>query len=192
MHYNIAEIEEKIIGKLRKKLPDHLVYHSVAHTLYVAEKALMISKKEKVSKRDRELVYIAALFHDSGFIKGPKDHEEASCKIARRDLKGIVSKEDIDKICGMIMATKIPQSPKTHCERILADADLEYLGTKSFYETGELLFRELKHFNPKMTLDQWNKIQISFISNHTYNTKFCRQYRGKYKNKFVQELIENS
>ena len=192
MHYNVADIQKNIIGKLRDKLPSYLVYHSVAHTLYVAEKTALICKKEKISRKDSELVYIAALFHDSGFLKGPEGHEKASCKIARKDLKGIVAKEDLDKICGMIMATKIPQNPKTQCESVLADADLEYLGTKSFYETGELLFQELKHFNPKLTLKDWNKIQISFLSKHKYKTKFCRQYREKYKNEYVKDLMNNS
>ena len=125
-------------------------------------------------------------------MKGPKNHEEASCKIVRKDLKGVVQADDLDRICGMIMATKIPQSPKNHCERILADADLEYLGTKSFYAIGELLYKELKHFEPNLTLKEWNKTQILFLSEHKYNTKYCKQYREKYKQKHLKELIENS
>ena len=39
-----------------------------------------------------------------------------------------LSEKDIELICGMIMATKIPQNPKTKLEKIIADADLEYLG----------------------------------------------------------------
>ncbi|MBT8234504.1 MAG: HD domain-containing protein [Saprospiraceae bacterium] len=188
MHYNISDIKKNIIGKLKKNLPDHLTYHNVEHTLYVVDKSAFISKKEKISAHDKQLVYIAALYHDSGFMIGPKDHEETSCKIARKDLKNIVSKEDLDKICGMIMATKIPQNPQTHCERILADADLEYLGTKSFWETGDLLYKEIKHFNSKFSINDWNKLQVSFLENHQYKTSFCRQYREKYKKKHLKRL----
>jgi len=188
MHYNISDIEKKIIGKLKKNLPDYLVYHNVAHTLYVVKQAKFICQKEKVSKLDTQLVNIAALYHDTGFMQSPVDHEETSCKIARKDLKKIVKPIHLDRICNMIMATKIPQSPKTHCECILADADLEYLGTKSFWSTGKLLFEEIKYFNPNFQENDWNKLQVSFLSNHQYKTKFCRQYREKYKKNYLEEV----
>ena len=37
-------------------------------------------------------------------------------------------KKDIEIICGIIMATKIPQRPKNYLEEIICDADLNYLG----------------------------------------------------------------
>ncbi len=85
-----------------------------------------------------------------------------------------ISPEEIRKICGMIMATKIPQEPSTLYEKILADADLEYLGTDSFYETSELLYRELLHKQPKLSRQQWNEIQVNFLSSHTYHTNYCK------------------
>ena len=188
MRYNISDIKKNIIGKLQKNLPDHLVYHDVAHTLYVVEKAAFICMKEKVSALDKQLINIAALYHDSGFMVSPDNHEETSCKIARKDLNKIVKPDHLDKICSMIMSTKIPQSPKTHCESILADADLEYLGTNSFWSTGDLLFQEIQYFNPKFSEGDWNKLQVSFLSKHQYKTKFCRQYREKYKQNHLKKL----
>ena len=52
-----------------------------------------------------------------------------------------------EQICGMIMATKIPQSPKNYLEQILCDADLDYLGRDDFYDIGGTLFKELKTYN---------------------------------------------
>ncbi len=178
---------------LEDKLPPHLSYHSVDHTKYVIEKTEYIAIKEGVSKKNRFLLKIAALFHDTGFISTYDGHEKKSCSIARRELKKLdFSKKDIDTICGMIMATKIPQQPKTPLENILADADLEYLATNMFLETGNLLYKELKHFNKKLTLKKWNKIQVAFISEHQFKTKYCRQYKERWKQKnlaYIKSLL---
>jgi len=155
----------------------------------VLDKSIYIGQKEKLNKKDTLLLKVAALYHDIGFIKGSKNHEEESCKIAKRHLKSDgFSKEDIDKICGMIMATKIPQQPKNELENILADADLEYLGTKEFWKIGDLLFEELRYDHKDMTRNQWDNIQISFLSMHKYHTKFCKQYREKYKRQHLEHL----
>jgi len=189
----LKELKEKIINKLEAKLPSHLTYHSVDHTLYVYEKAIYIGQKEKVSKKEMELIKIAALYHDVGFIKSPNEHEKTSCKILKKDLKNTkYTEKDITKICGMIMATKIPQNPQNKLEQIIADADLEYLATNKFKKIGNQLFEELKHFNKNFTKKQWDNLQISFISNHKYHTKYCRQYKEKYKRKNLESLIKRT
>lgn len=170
---------------LNEKTPKYLTYHTAEHTLYVLEKAVYIAEKEKVSKADLKLIKLAALYHDIGFIETHIDHEEVGYEIAKKQLKAYgYTKEDINKICGMIMATKIPQKPQNLLEQIVADADLEYLGTNHFETISELLFEELKHFDTNLTREQWTQIQIDFISNHSFHTKYCRTYKSfrKYNN----------
>lgn len=174
---------------MENKLPMYLSYHSIEHTMYVEKMAEYIAKKEGVSKKNLFLLKVAALFHDIGFINTYQGHEKKSCSIARRELKKFdFAAEDIKLICGMIMATKIPQSPKTILEKIIADADLEYLATNKFLETGNLLYQELKHFDKSLTLKKWNKIQVSFISNHQFHTNFCRRYKERWKQKNLEYI----
>lgn len=170
-------IQHTIYRDILEKLPAHLTYHNLAHTDYVLNQAVFLAKEEKVGAKDLELLKLAALFHDTGFIDNPKDHEEKGCVIAEGYLSQAYSKEDLDKIKGMIMATKIPQSPQNHLENILADADLEYLGTDLFEEIGESLFVELKHFNPNFTQQAWDELQLVFMEKHHYHTEYCRQNR---------------
>lgn len=189
---SINNIKKRVVSRLQNELDDSLLYHSVDHTLYVYEKAQIIGSKEGVSKKEMKLLKIAALYHDIGHIYTYQDHEEMSCKILKKELRSTLDKKDIKTICGMIMATKIPQNPKTLLENIIADADLEYLGTKYFYKTGNLLYLELKHRNPKLTQKDWDKIQIGFLTQHSYHTKFCKQYKEKYKQKYLSELVANN
>lgn len=171
-------------------LPDHLVYHNLEHTHYVLEKSILIAQHERINGHDLTLIKIAALYHDIGFIKTKDNHEETGCAIAQDDLGQYgISNEDIEKICGMIMATQIPQRPATALEKILADADLEYLGTKNFETISERLYDELKHFNPNLSRTEWFKIQIDFITAHQYHTKYCKEHRALMKQKNLETII---
>jgi predicted metal-dependent HD superfamily phosphohydrolase len=171
------EIKNRIYEDILEKLPSHLTYHNLDHTAYVLEKAIFLANQSQVDAYDLELLKLAALFHDTGFIDNPKDHEEKGCGIARSYLSEEYSEEQLLKISGMIMATKIPQSPTNHLENILADADLEYLGTDLFEQIGENLFQELKHFNPNFTEQAWDELQLVFMQKHHYHTEYCRQNR---------------
>lgn len=172
------KIYEEVIGILHTRIPEKLSYHSSGHTLYVLEKAIYIAGKTGVSKKELFLIKLAALYHDIGFINGIENHEKESCKIAKKSLSKFgISKKDIDKILGMIMATQIPQSPKTVLEKIVADADLEYLATSNFKPFADLLFQEKKHQEKKLTRSKWNKIQIAFIKTHHYHTDYCKRYK---------------
>ncbi|MEG9328282.1 uncharacterized protein SAMN04488034_103274 [Salinimicrobium catena] len=185
------KIYKKLMSRLEKSLPSWLYYHSPDHTRYVLEKAIFLAEKESVSGKDLLLLKIAAVYHDAGFLVGPKDHERTGCRIAAEDLqKYDLSNKDIEKICGMIMATRIPQKPNTRLERILADADLEYLGTDKFEEFGQDLYKERLHLDPRLSLDDWNKVQVEFISNHQYHTNFCKTYREPIKQENLRLLLQ--
>ena len=177
------------MSNLENNLPPWLYYHSPDHTKYVLERSIFLARQEGISGRDLFLIKVAALYHDLGFIKGRKDHESISCELAAKELPEYdISPEEIRKICGMIAATRIPQNPQTPLENVLADADLEYLGTDSFYETSEKLYQELLHDQPNLSRQQWNEIQVKFLSGHTYHTNYCKEFCEAIKLKHLKEL----
>jgi len=189
-------IYKKVISNLEQNLPSWLHYHCVEHTQHVLEKVIYIAKMENVEENELFLLKIAALYHDIGFIIDKKKHEELSCVIATKELKEFGLKlGEIAQICEMMKATEIPQNPTSHLAAILADADLEYLGTDDFIEWSEKLYAELLHYQPDLSEDRWNEIQFDFMSNHHYHTTYCKQNREpkKLKNlKLVKGKIENT
>ena len=178
-----------IVQKLRNELSPQLSYHSINHVLDVYAAAEKIGAAEKISAAETKLLLTAARFHDSGFIKGAKDHEEESCRIARETLPGFdFQLNEIEQICGMIMATKIPQSPKNHLEEILADADLDYLGRDDFFTIGNQLFKELVNFGAIKTVRQWDELQVRFLESHHYFTKTALQLRQAKKLEHQEQI----
>jgi len=178
-----------IVDRLEKELPAHLFYHNTDHINDVYEAAERIGKAEKIAGREMTLLLTAALFHDSGFISGPRNHEEMSCEIARTTLPRFdYTGTDLDQICGMIMATKIPQTPGTHLEMILADADLDYLGRDDFFVTGERLYRELCYFGTLQNEQEWNMLQLRFLESHQYFTHTAIESRKPKKLQHMEQI----
>jgi uncharacterized protein len=167
-----------ILARLRKDLPAARTYHSLEHTLDVYASAISIAEQEGVTGEDLALLKIAALFHDSGFAVQDMDHEQASCDIVREVLPGFgFDQRQVERICGLIMATRIPQSPRDHLEQILCDADLDYLGRPDFKRIGDTLFAEMRAYGALSTEREWNELQVRFIEKHQYFTATNKRER---------------
>lgn len=165
-----------MLKKLSRELSPDLVYHSARHTAYVMDRTEFLAKSEGLSETEERLALLAALFHDTGFLTGPENHEEKSCEIARKELaEHGLNREDIEEVCKGIMATKIPQQPVNAIGKVLADADLFYLGTGRYDELSARLYAELKVFNPALTDAQWLNIQRDFLAKHRYHTRYGRE-----------------
>lgn len=180
-----------VIKMLKKKLPVSYCYHNCEHTLYVMEKVVEIAKQENCTAQEINLLSTAALWHDAGYIHTYYGHEEEGCTLAGQYLPGYgFSINEINKIAGMIMATKMPQTPKNKLEEIIADADLEYLGTMNAAEKADLLFEELHSLTPALTKAAWNKMQIAFLQLHHYYTPYCKKLKEPLKTAYLNELLE--
>ena len=186
---DFEKAKEFILEKLERELPTHLKYHNVAHILDVFQASLHYAKLEELSPEETTLLKTASLFHDSGFIIQAANHEVLSCNIAEESLPNFgYNAEQIQKIKGMIMATRIPQTPTNHLEEILADADLDYLGRDDFEKISERLFQEL-NFTDR---NEWNKIQISFFEKHHYFTESAKRLRNIKKQENLQRIISQT
>jgi predicted metal-dependent HD superfamily phosphohydrolase len=173
--------------RLKKELSKYLYYHSTEHIKDVYNCVKQIAGNEGIKGENLKLLLIAAMYHDSGFMIDAKDHEKLSCDIVRETLPDFgFSTDQIKKICGMIMATKIPQKPQNHLEEILCDADLDYLGREDFFKIGNYLFEELKAYKIVTTERDWNLLQIRFLEQHNYFTKIAIAIRKPQKELYLK------
>ncbi|MFN3875694.1 MAG: HD domain-containing protein [Flavobacteriales bacterium] len=180
-----------ILKLLKERLPPQRTYHCLEHTLDVYASTITIAEQEGVEGEDLALLKIAALYHDAGFAVRDHDHEEASCNIARETLPGFgFSERQVARICSMIMATRIPQQPSDKLERILCDADLDYLGRSDFKRIGDTLFNELRTYGALRTEREWIELQARFIERHTYFTDTCKRLREPVKQQHLSEVKE--
>lgn len=190
------EAKKFILSKLETALSPQLSYHSAEHTIDVYEAAKELAKNEGVSGDDLTLLLTAAMYHDSGFLIDQKEHETLSCQVARQHLPAYgYSAGQLEKICGMIMATQIPQQPRNQLEEILCDADLDYLGRDDFFSIGDKLYAELRMFGIVNNENDWNILQAGFLEKHHYFTKTAINLRKHKKEEhllIVRSKIHNS
>ncbi|HEX9980919.1 MAG TPA: HD domain-containing protein [Flavobacterium sp.] len=182
-----------ILEKLTAGLPLHLHYHSISHTLDVYNTAAMIAAQENITADDTRLLLTAALFHDSGFLHQSKGHEAVSCRIASEVLPQFgYTKTDIERVCLMISATKIPQNPHSLLESIICDADLDYLGRDDFFETGHNLYLEMLAEGTIASEAEFDHLQIDFLQQHVYFTNTSRQLRNDKKAQHLKSLLSKT
>jgi uncharacterized protein len=182
-------LQQKVLGQLEKELSVNLTYHCVAHTVDVLEKAVEIAKHEGVTdENEMMLLKVAALFHDLGFLQVYMGHEEKSCLMMREEVGTLFNEEELKKICGMIMATKIPQTPLTHLEQIICDADLDYLGREDFYPISDALRIEFLAYKIVKDDREWEEKQIGFFEKHQYFTATSNNNRNSEKQQRLTEL----
>jgi len=188
---NVSKAEQFVIKKLNRELPDNLYYHSKTHVTDVLNAALMYAEMEGLSIKEKKLLKTAVLFHDIGFVNQSKEHEAKGCEIARVQLpKFNYTEEEIEIICGMIMATKIPQSPTNLLEQIICDSDLDYLGRDDFWHIGNNLFKELSVYGILNDEKDWNRLQLKFLTSHSYFTKSALTLRKEKKDTHTEKIRE--
>ncbi len=184
-----TDLQEIILDKLEKELPGYLHYHNVKHTVDVVTEVELIGWAEGCTDEEILILKTAGLFHDAGHTIAYDNHEFHGTVIARDMLPSYgYSAEQIEKICSVIMSTKLPPRPSNLLESIICDSDLDYLGRSDFIPVSNTLFEELKAQNKMGSLNDWNKIQVKFISGHQYFTGTARSLREVNKQLQIDRL----
>jgi HD superfamily phosphodiesterase len=190
---NFKDARQYILDKLKNDLPEGLYYHGLEHTLDVEKAAERIALSEGIKDSRRlNLLKTAALFHDAGYLEEYFTNERTGCKIAAGILPEFgYSEADIQDITRMIVSTEIPQHPETAEDKILCDADLDYLGRDDFFEIAENLRNELAVHWKTFTDEEWLQFEIDFLEKHRYFTETSRADREERKQEHIRILKTN-
>ena len=184
-----TDIQEMILDRLEIELPRYLYYHNVKHTVDVVTEVELIGWAEGLDDEGILLLKTAALLHDAGHTISYDEHEFHGAELARNLLPGYgYTEEQVEKICNIIMATKLPPQPTDIYQEIICDADLDYLGRSDMIPVSNTLYKELSEQDKIGTMNEWNKLQVKFISGHTYFTKTARSLREVNKQKQIDRI----
>ncbi len=190
-HIRYNDIEEFVLKKLETEMPSNMYYHNASHTKDVITRVDVLGRAENVSDEELLLLKTAALLHDVGFIISYDNHEDNSIVFAKELLPGYkYSEEQINSIIALIDVTRVESKPSTLLEKIMKDADLDYLGRSDFVPVSESLFKELKENGVRLSIEEWNRMQFDFISNHTFYTNSAKELRQVNKDRQLQKLKE--
>ncbi len=195
MHYpDFEQARQYVVELLQSSLPAQRVYHNLAHTRdEVVPAAQRLATMEGIRGEALLLVRTAAWFHDIGFVVQGANHEVIGADLAAQALPRFgYGVEQIAVIQGMIMATRLPQSPHNLLEQVLADADLDLLGCDEFMLRNLDLRAEMAAYGQVLSDVEWLQGQIEFLRSHTYFTASANALRtnGKLRNEqLLQEAL---
>lgn len=167
------------LDRLARELSPVLIYHSLEHTRdEVVPAAERLARMEGLTGEPLLLLRTAAYFHDLGFVERYLDNEVIAVRIAAENLPRFgYTPEQIKTITGIIMVTRLPQTPHNHMEEIMADADLDGLGREDFIEREHALRAEWTALGRNYTEEEWYREQVTFLQSHHYFTESARRLR---------------
>ncbi len=183
-------MRKDILNRLKSLLPAEIVYHDLSHTLNVEKAVVRYAKLEGVAEEEIILLQTAALYHDVGFIYCYDSNEQFAIQMAQSNLPRFgYNQQQIDVICKMIAATQINVQPATQLEKLMVDADHDYLGRADYYIIASRLRNELAHFGSEMDDKVWIEFQLKYLSTiHRYHTETATNIRLQSKKTRIHEL----
>jgi uncharacterized protein len=187
---NFTAIRSNVISRLERGLSPKLYYHGLHHTRDdVLPAAILLGELAGLNKDEQLILQTAALYHDIGYLESYQNHEAIGARIAAQELPELgYSPEFVQQIVGLIMATRMPQSPRSRLEQLMCDADLDSLGREDFFINSHRLRLELKELGIETTLKQWYGRQLKFLESQSYWTAEAHNLRDPGKQIIISEL----
>lgn len=189
---DFEHMRKDIINNLKALLPEDVVYHDINHTLNVEKAAVRFAKLEGIDEESIILLQTAALYHDAGFILKENDNEQFAIKMAGERLPRFgYSQEQIHSIQDIILSTSSGKRPKNMLEKIMCDADHDYLGRADYYHIALKLRAELSNYGHQFSDKEWIEFQLNYmVGNHRFYTDTAKNIRLQGKKARIAELKE--
>jgi len=176
---NIKKIQ-KYVNRLLIPLEKHY-YHQYNHALDVMDRSIYLWKKEWLNKEEIEMLAIASMFHDTGFIIQYNDNEIFWAQIADNYLKTIIyPKEKVKIIRNLIMATSPKyKDTKNILEDIIKDADMDNLWRDDFFDKTNEIKKELEAIKKiKIKEPDWHHASLDLLYEHKFLTNTEKNERN--------------
>ena len=179
-----------ILVTLQNELHSSLKYHNVAHTIDVLDQAMLLADFAELPDRETDLLVIAAIYHDAGFLHQKALNEPIGAELAAKAMSatGGYSKGEIRTVRHMILDTTLlmddcAQVSNTDLSPYLLDADLSNLGRECFWEQTEAVAIEAG-----IAFADFLPISLGLMQRHSWQSDVGHQLYEQQKRKNVTDL----
>ncbi len=192
MSRNTIKDAKKYVNRILTPLNKHY-YHSYEHAIDVMQRAVYLAEKEKLSAEDIEMLALAWLFHDTGFIVRYDKNEAIWAGIAKNYLRSIsYPEEKIEKIREIILATDPDyKKPKNIYEEIIKDADMDNLWRDDFFNKSNDIKKEIETIKKiKIKDPEWNHSLVDLLIDYRFMTESQKKERNLKKRENLSEILK--
>ena len=180
----VQKAEQHVFEIFKNRVSDAHIYHNFLHTSRVFLASKILADNLAISASDKEVLQLAAWFHDTGFSICDKHNESKGAAIAREFLIGEnYPEEKITEVERLIMATCITHLPTDLLEEIIKDADTSHFADDNYSGISELLREEWeKTQNQTMSDLDWQLGNRDLLLNkHRFYTDYAKENWQKNK-----------
>lgn len=180
-----TDVESEIRNWALNEMPEN-PYHNRDHVENILDEVDDLS----VSDGDKEVLRLAAYFHDIGYREGAKNHEERSAKVAIERLSNAgYDDRKIDNVSDAIRDTELFKKPETRLGAILSDID-----THNFsYDWDEFKQTSLtvkEEQNPDGSTHDWWESTLQLLEAHSYHSEIGQKRYTDTKQATIEKLSE--
>jgi len=177
------------INEIEKRYSEeHRHYHTLEHINFLIEKIYEKYKNGNLTENDKDILIVAAIFHDIIYEIDKPDNEEQSAELLQNRTKFIdeFQQNDIQKIYNIIIDTK-DHNTEDRLSMIFCDLDMYSISNSTF---AELLKYERQIYleYQKFGFSTYKKYRVKFLHNMLSN-----KYGIKNRDNILKliEYIEN-
>ncbi len=194
----LSKIEVFATEFITNKNPESIVYHDISFTHRLVSAIKVISEKEDVSEKEKELLLVAAWIYGLGYYDaesfGSKNIISGCIKCTIRIGKPFLEEvnylqEHIDAVYTILENTKHPLNPTNKLEQIFADALYYDFAREKGKKYLKKMYQELLIFHAiSIGKKKWNDELIKLLENHTYFTAYGKSALEPKKHSLIKEI----
>ncbi len=184
------KVEAHVTEIFEKQKNEQLIYHNFQHTKLVVSRTKEIAAHYELVESDMMVVYVAAWFHDTGYLLSePRLHEEKSVELMKDFMQQFsIEDEILNTISECIMATRYFAEPVNLFQQIIRDADTYHFGTKDFKKINKQVYDEFALRNEAKSKPEWNRDTVAMLKRHKYYTAYCNELLTEKKMSNIKKL----
>ena len=184
------KVEAYVTELFEKHTNEELIYHNFQHTKLVVSRTKEIAAHYELAESDMMVVYVAAWFHDTGYLLAePRLHEEKSVELMKDFMQQFALEEEVlNTISECIMATRYFAEPVNLLQQIIRDADTFHFGTKDFKKINKQVYEEFALRKEAKSKPEWNRDTVAMLKRHKYYTAYCNELLTEKKMSNIKKL----
>jgi predicted metal-dependent HD superfamily phosphohydrolase len=188
----LVEAQNFVFNLFMGQTLNHLCFHDYTHTLQVVQAVEEITYNLNEEDERKELLLVAAWFHDTGYCKTYLGHEKESQQFAWQFLQGQgLAASKIQVVLDCIQATNQAETPQNALEEIMRDADFIHLSSPEYWVKLQSLRQEWQYILNKSHSDyDWLQENLKFLQCHKYYTDYAQANWSPGKEVNIDHLSE--
>jgi adenylate cyclase len=174
----LQDIEEMVLKMFDEEAPPNLYFHNSSMVKNITNQVEILSGAEKLSDEDFINLKLASVFLLTGYITDYEKPMEASLRLVEEILPSYGFIQENVELTKKIIRNSFSEHQESLVDRILHDAQYDYLGRMDYMKLTDKLLRERTEYGKISTSKMWIEFQKKQLKDHDFTTASARLLRS--------------